>query len=186
MEYLISGLMLWSVVHFFPALFPAGKRAFIWRFGQISYMVVFTLFISASLLLIVLGWSRVLPVFLYYLSDLYRILGAILIAIGFIFFVASKLPTNIKQVIRHPQLAGVIFWGVGHLLLNGDVRSVLLFTWFTVWAVLEVLLISRREEEWIKPERASWLQDISCVVVGFIVFNVVIFAHPYLTGIALR
>ena len=186
MDYLVLGLVIWSLVHFFPAISPAGKRAFIWRFGQIAYMAVFALLISLSLLLIVIGWSRSVPTFLYYLSDFYRLLAALLIALGFILFVASKLPTNIKQVIRHPQLSGVVLWAVAHILLNGDARSLLLFAWFAVWAIIEMLLINKREGEWIKPEQASWLQDMLCVVVGIIVFNGVIFAHPYLTGIAIR
>jgi len=186
MDYLVLGLLLWSFVHFFPALSPATKKAFIWRFGGLAYMAVFALLIVLSLLLMVFGWSSSTPTFLYYLPDFSRLLAALLIALGFILFVASKLPTNIKQTIRHPQLSGVVLWAVAQLLVNGDSRSLLLFVWLAVWAIVEVVLINKREGQWVKPEQVSWLYDLLCGVIGIIVFIGVVFAHPYLSGIALR
>jgi len=186
MVYLILGLTLWSLVHFFPALSPAGKKAFIWRFGSIAYLGAFALLIVLSLLLMVLGWSNSTPTFLYYLPDLFRLVSSLLIALGLILFVASKLPCNIKQVIRHPQLSGVVLWSVAHLLVNGDSRSLLLFAWLAIWALVEMLLSNRRDGEWIKPAQVSCLYDLLCGAVGIIVFIGAVFAHPYLSGIALR
>ena len=34
---------------------------------------------------------------------------------------------NFKRLLRHPQLTGVLLWGVGHLFANGENRSLLLF-----------------------------------------------------------
>ena len=36
-------------------------------------------------------------------------------------------PSAIKRVLRHPQLKGLGLWSAGHLCLNGDSKSLLLF-----------------------------------------------------------
>ncbi|PKH06626.1 NnrU family protein [Moritella sp. Urea-trap-13] len=186
MIYLFSGLMLWSVVHFFPSVFASSKAAFVNSVGQLIYMAVFVAMIVLSLVLIVTGWGSSVPTYLYMLPGFVRPLSVILMAIAFILFVASKLPTKIKQFIRHPQLLSVVIWAVAHLLVNGDSRSILLFSWLGLWAVIEIVLINKREGKWVKPPRASWLQDLVCFVVGVVVFSSVIFLHPHLSGVPLR
>ena len=37
--------------------------------------------------------------------------------------------------LRHPMLTGVVVWAVAHLLVNGDVASLVLFGWLGLWAV---------------------------------------------------
>ncbi|MDX2319579.1 MAG: NnrU family protein [Moritella sp.] len=186
MIYLIFGLILWSVVHFFPSVAVSGKVSFVSRFGQPIYMVVFSLLIILSLVLIVTGWRSSVPTFLYALPDFVRPLSVLLLAIAFVLFVAARLPTRIKQVIRHPQLSSVVIWALAHLLVNGDSRSVLLFGGLGAWAIIEMVLISKREGEWVKPSRATGVQDAICIVAGVAVFTVVVFLHPYLSGISLR
>ncbi|WP_428774527.1 NnrU family protein [Vibrio sp.] len=186
MLYLLLGLLLWSVVHLFPSVSVAGKASIVSRYGELAYKGVFSVLILLSLILIVVGWRSSIPTLLYVLPEFGRLLTLILMIFAFVLFVASKLPTNIKQLIRHPQLASVIVWAVAHLLANGDSRSVLLFGGLGVWAAVEMVLINKREGQWVKPERAGWFQDAICLVVGIVVFAVVIFLHPYLSGVSLR
>ena len=39
--------------------------------------------------------------------------------------------------LRHPMLTGVVVWAVAHLLVNGDVASLVLFGWMGLWALAE-------------------------------------------------
>jgi hypothetical protein len=55
------------------------------------------------------------------------------------------MKTRITRVIRHPQLTAVKTWAVAHLLVNGDLASVILFGGLLAWAVVEVILINRAE-----------------------------------------
>ncbi|MFP3541299.1 NnrU family protein, partial [Pseudomonas sp. SIMBA_044] len=48
---------------------------------------------------------------------------------------------------RHPMLFGFSLWAVAHLLVNGDLASVILFGGLLVWAGVEVLAINRAEPE---------------------------------------
>ena len=45
------------------------------------------------------------------------------------------IPNNVKRLLRHPQLTGVALWGIGHLLANGESRSIILFGGLGAWAI---------------------------------------------------
>jgi len=100
-------------------------------------------------------------------------------------FVAAKRKTNIKRILRHPQLTGLVLWSISHLLANGDSRSLILFTWLGLWAVIEMIMITRREGEWTKPDIVPAKNDVITVLGGCILYAVLLIAHPYLSGISL-
>ncbi|MFT5395916.1 MAG: putative membrane protein, partial [Gammaproteobacteria bacterium] len=85
----------------------------------------------------------------------------------------------------HPQLTGLVLWSIGHLMANGDNRSIILFSSLGVWAIIEMILISRREGVWGKPEPVSAKNDVITVIGGCVLYAVLLMAHPYLTGIIL-
>jgi len=67
----------------------------------------------------------------------------LLMALAFIFVVAGNIPMtgHIKAKLKHPMLIGIKTWAIAHLLINGDVASVLLFGSMLVWAVISVIAI---------------------------------------------
>lgn len=186
MQLLISGLLLWSIVHFIPSIGIAFKTACISRFGNKLYMAVFSLLIVLSLVLIVLGWRSTIPEYLYSLPPLVKPVALILIVISFLLFGAAKYQTRIKSVVRHPQLASVVTWSIAHLLLNGDSRAVVLFGGLGCWAVLEMIFINRRQGQWIKPENPAWKVEIKGAVISLVIFTVAVFLHPYFAGVAVK
>ena len=105
--------------------------------------------------------------------------------IAFILFIVSGAPGNLKRFVRHPQMAGVIVWAIAHLLANGDSRSLVLFGGLGIWAILEILLINRRDGEWQKPEPVPISADGITVVIGFLAFAAVFYFHGTLFGVAL-
>jgi uncharacterized membrane protein len=108
----------------------------------------------------------------------------VLVLIGLILFFASQAPGNIKRFIRHPQMTGTILWGVAHLLTNGDTRSVTLFGGLTVWAVLEIVMINRRDGQWQRPGPAAIKFDVIPVIIGSVIFAVVLYFHGSLFGVS--
>ena len=40
-----------------------------------------------------------------------------------------------KGWLRNPMLTAVVVWAVAHLLVNGDVASLVMFGWLGLWAV---------------------------------------------------
>ena len=185
MIFLIAGLLLWSAIHFFPALAVQTRANLITRYGQPSYKGFFALLIICSIVLMVYGWRSVDAMLIYQPFAWSKGAAYVLVLLTFILFVAAKRRTNIKRILHHPQLCGVILWSIGHLLANGDHRSLILFAGIGVWALLEIILINRRAGAWAKPEPVPVRSDLITVVIGTILYLVVLKLHPYLSGATL-
>ena len=94
------------------------------------------------------------------------------------------MKTGIARVIRHPQLTGVMFWGVGHLLANGEGRSIVLFGGLTAWAFIEIILINRRDGAWSKPDPVPVKGDVILAAAGLVVYAVLAVSHLWLFGVS--
>ncbi len=182
---LISGIVLWSVLHLSLALKPDWRAGLVQRVGAGPFKGMFSLLLLGALALIVLGWKAFPATSLYVPPAGLRHLTMLLMPLAVILFFAARLPTNLKQIIRHPQLTGVKLWAVAHLLANGETRSVLLFTGLLAWAVLEVIFINRRDGAWQKPAPAGSSKTVLQVIIALIITAALIFAHPWLAGVAL-
>ena len=187
MGMLATGLLLWVVVHLFPSLLPQQRQKLISSVGDKAYQGIFALCILAGLLLIVFGWRSAVPTPVYTPLAQLREPAMLLVVIAFVLLVAANFPsTRIKRVIRHPQLSGVMLWAIAHLLMNGDSRSLLLFSVLGVWSLVSMLTINRRDGIWIKPGKPDgWGQDIIIVIVALAVSALAVYFHEYLAGIAL-
>lgn len=182
MTLLICGLLLWSLVHFVPTIGISIKNRWVGAMGKKGYGRSFMLLIITSLVLIVFGWRSMSPTYLYFLPLYVQSFSVVLIVVAFILFVAATHPTRIKRFIRHPQLTGVALWATAHLLLNGDSRSVLLFGWLGIWALLEMILISRRDGKWIEQPVPERKLEAKVFVKASIGIAVLALLHPYFTG----
>ena len=183
MTSMFFGLLLWSLVHFFPSVGAGIKEGLISKLGENGYKLLFSLLIAISLVLIVLGWRSSLPGLLYLPPIGTRPLAYLLLALAFLLFGAAQQPSRIKRLVRHPQLSGIIVWSIAHLMLNGDARSVLLFTWLAAWAALEILFINRRDGDWVKPQAPGWGREAAGAGISLGIFLLTGLAHPYFTGL---
>ena len=181
---LAMGVLLWSVMHFLPALDVGFRRNLIAKIGENAYKGLFAVMMIVSIVLMVRGWKSTLPQAVYLPPDWGRHATALFMLLGLILFVASTLPNNIRRVIRHPQLTGVIFWSVGHLISNGDSRSLVLFGGIGIWAVIEILLINRRDPQWIKPQPVPFAKNAVLVGVAVVAYLVLMFVHEWLFGVS--
>tara|TARA_R110000823_G_scaffold130015_17_gene258079 strand:- start:12057 stop:12617 length:561 start_codon:yes stop_codon:yes gene_type:complete len=181
---LLLGIALFAAVHFIPSLAPSLKVAWVQRMGENGYKGVFSLLLLAALAMIIVGWRSATPVYLYTPpAILYPIaLGVMIFA--FALLVVSNRASRLSRLIRHPQLTGVALWGVAHLLLNGDSRSMALFAGLSLWAVAEIIAINRREGVWIKSAAPAWGSELVTLIITAIVVAVVIAVHPWLAGVA--
>lgn len=182
MTKLSLGVLLWSLTHFIPTVFAEPRRKLIARIGENPYKGLFTLLMVLAIYLIISGWKASVPESLYVPPVWGRHVTALLMLAAFVLFFAPYPPNNIKRALRHPQLTGVTLWGVGHLLANGETRSVILFGGLTAWAMIEMLLINRRDGARDKPPPAPRRNDILLVVAGVAVYVVAAAAHRWLFG----
>jgi hypothetical protein len=69
---------------------------------------------------------------------------------------------------------------LAHLLVNGDLASVLLFGGFAVWAVVAMRGINARDGAWVRPEPAPVKKDMILVGITLVVFTVIAGIHNWL------
>lgn len=182
MTSLIIGLLLWSGTHLAPGLVPGLKQAAVRRLGENGYKGVFTLLMVAAIYLVISGWKSAMPEIVYLPPTWGRHATALLVLIAFILFFAPYPPNNLKRLLRHPQLTGVAVWGIGHLLANGESRSIVLFGGMTIWAIAEILVINRRDGARERPEPVPAKNDFTLAGGGIVAYVVVVAAHQWLFG----
>jgi uncharacterized membrane protein len=174
--------LLWFVVHLLPSAAPALRQKLVGGMGENTYKGVAAVLLLCALALIVFGWRGSVASHLYALPGFTRHLGMLLVLIAFIVFGTTSYPSRIKQYVRHPQLTGVSIWALAHLMMNLDTRSIVLFSSMLVWAILSIVLINRRDGEWVKPSIPGWATEIKGLIISLVVFVVVVVIHPYITG----
>jgi uncharacterized membrane protein len=182
---LILGLVIWSCVHLFPSVAKGIREKVVSKLGLGPFKGIFAILIVSSVVLIVFGWRSIEPTDVYLPPSWGRYVTFLLVLLTFILFFAARSKTNIKRILRHPQLTGLVLWSIGHLMANGDNRSLILFSWLGVWAVLEMIMINRREGEWKKPATVLVKNDVITLIGGCVLYAIFLMAHPYLSGIKL-
>ncbi|NBR53740.1 MAG: hypothetical protein EBT91_10000, partial [Rhodobacteraceae bacterium] len=80
----------------------------------------------------------------------------------------------------HPMLGGVKVWAFAHLLVNGDLASVVLFGGLLLWSVASMLLINRAEPEWQRPGPSSAPNEIKTLVLTAVIVVVIGYVHNWL------
>ncbi|WP_137111286.1 NnrU family protein [Rhodobacter sp. SY28-1] len=183
MTLIVLGLALWWAAHLWKRMAPASRA----RFGEPGKGIV-TALVLAGVVLMVVGFrgsvwlgidgAEFVPVwdpprFLVHVNNL-------LMLFAFYLYAASGMKTRITRVIRHPQLTAVKTWAVAHLLVNGDLASIVLFGGILAWAVVSVILINKAEPRGPLPEPAPVGKEIGAVVGAVVVMGVVMLVHNWL------
>jgi uncharacterized membrane protein len=172
MTLLILGLILWIVAHFFKRLAP-DMRA---QMGNAGKGVVAVLII-ASVIAMIFGyqWAPFIPV--WYPPSFMVHINNLLMLVAFFVYGMSATTGRLRGKMRHPQLVAVKIWAVAHLLVNGDLASLILFGGMLAWAVGSVILINRAEPDWQRPTPGDAKKDVLLVVITLVMFSVVAGIH---------
>jgi hypothetical protein len=75
----------------------------------------------------------------------------LLMVLAIYLYAASGAKSALARKMRHPQLIAVKTWALAHLLVNGDLPSLILFGGLLAWAVVSVILINRAQRDWTPP-----------------------------------
>jgi uncharacterized membrane protein len=57
-----------------------------------------------------------------------------------------------------------------------------LFGGLALWAIIEIILLNRRDGAWVKPDPVPRKKDIIVLVAGFTAYIIVALAHQWLFG----
>ena len=135
--------------------------------------------ILAGLVLMVIGYRQAdfinvwyPPSWTVHINNL-MMLGAVFL------YGMSATKGRLRGAMRHPQLTAVKVWAVAHLLVNGDLASLILFGGLLLWAVLEVVVINK-SETWNRPKPGEAKRDIILVVITIVLFLVMTAIHNWL------
>ena len=184
MTLLIAGVVLWSAVHLIPSVTPALRANLAGKFGAGPFKGLFALDIVIALALIIFGWKSATPESIYAPPMYGSPIPSVFLVLAVLLLVASSTPNNLRRVVRHPQMAAVVFWGIGHLLTNGDSRSIVLFGGLCIWAVLEMIFINRRDGQWERPAAVSHLKDAIAALAAAAVFAGLTYFHASWFGVS--
>lgn len=187
---LVVGLVIFLGAHLLPTI-PRLREQLVSAFGAIGYKVGFSLVSLFGLVLLVYGygeartaaWNVALwnpPVFTKHISFL-------LMWPAFILLVATYVPSRIGTAAKHPMLAAIKIWALAHLIANGELASILLFTTFLAYGVYDRISVKKRER--LMPARAAqggFLGDMIVVGVGTAAYLLMLkWGHGALIGVTL-
>lgn len=174
---LTLGVALWWVAHLQKRLRPALRRDLEKALGEGPSKGVISLVIGISLALMIIGYrsAEFVPVYtplagIGHLNNLLMLVAIFLMGVG---------PAGgvLSAKIRHPMLIGGFLWGVAHLLVNGDLASVILFGGIAAWVPLQMRVINASEGPWERPMPGNALQDGKLALLTLFLFVVIAGVH---------
>ena len=169
---LILGVALWWAAHLFKRVAPERRAAM----GDKGKGVV-ALALLVSIVLMVIGyratpyvdvWTP--PAFMIHLNNL-----IMLIAIWMMSPAGTK--GRLLNKVRHPMLGGFKLWAFAHLLVNGDLASIILFGGLLAWAVVEVIVINKSEPDWTPGEPGTLGKDAMFFVASIVLLGIIGYIH---------
>lgn len=179
MNLLIAGIALWTIAHFFKRLAPQMRASMTAKMGEASKGVM-ALIIVASIVMMVFGYRAAPVEFVYDLPSFTRHINNTLMIIAVILLGMGNSKGRARTWLRHPMLWGVVVWAGAHLLVNGDVASIVLFGGLAIWALANMVLINVQEGAWEKPEAGPAKGDIKLLIISAVVFSVISGLHIWL------
>ena len=180
MVMLQAGVSLWILAHLFKRLAPKAHAKFVKTVGANGAKGIVSLLLLASLFLIVVGYKRAPVEIVYVLPFRSAYVAHAMMFVAIVFVVMSFWGGFLKHYFRHPLLIGVVIWAISHLLVNGDVASIVLFGGMWFWAIAEIMLINRAEKTWKPAPRGPIREDIRLLIIALSVYAVVNGLHDML------
>ena len=169
---LILGVALWWAAHLFKRVAPE-RRAAMGDKGRGP--VALTLLVSVILMVIgfrgtpfVDVWTP--PSFMIHINNL-------LILIGIFMMTPAPKRGKILAGMRHPMLMGFSLWALAHLLVNGDLASIIMFGGLLAWSVATPGIINRAEPDWTPNEGGSIAKDAMFLVAAAVLMGVIALIH---------
>ncbi|HSF93398.1 MAG TPA: NnrU family protein [Thermohalobaculum sp.] len=183
MTLLILGLGLWWAGHLFPVYLPDARAAAVARLGQGPYKGLFTLVALGAIALMVIGYRQAdyiavwtPPGWAMHLNNLMMVAAVFLIE-------AKHFDSPVRHHIRHPMFTAVKIWAVAHLLVNGDLASILLFGGLLAWAVVALIGTNRRDREWTRPGKGTLAGLMKQGVLAALIFGAIVLVHSFVLGV---
>ncbi|MFN3938475.1 MAG: NnrU family protein [Gemmobacter sp.] len=172
---LIAGVALWSAAHLFKRVAPDLRAGM----GEAGKGLV-ALALLVSLALMVLGYRGTDPAILWSPPAFLRHVNNLLMLVSVWLFIASVMKLGVTRRVRHPQLTAVKTWALAHLLVRGDLASLILFGGLLAWAVAEVIVINRATPRPAPPPPAGAAKEAAGAGVALVAYAAIGWVHGWL------
>jgi uncharacterized membrane protein len=180
MTLLVLGLILWTAAHLFKRVAPAARAGLATAVGEGPSKGVMALLILVSVVLMVIGY-RAAPVTPVYAPPTWGIhVNNLAMFVAVLLMGAGRSKSHARAWLRNPMLTGVVVWALAHLLVNGDLASLVLFGWLGLWAVGSIALIDAQDPPWARPEPGSIAGDVRLVVIAAVIYAAITAIHAWL------
>jgi len=186
---LLVGLIIFITIHLVPTNVIL-RDGLVQRFGEGPYKLIFSAIALLGLAIIVFGYHKIQlqpgknPI-LWTTPLWLRHTVYLLMLIAILLLVASLIPSRIAAAVGHPQLAAVKLWAFSHMLVNGDLASLLLFGGFLAWAVYDRVSLKQRGTGRAKGATGMG-GDVAVIVVGLGLYAFLFTkGHAWITGVPL-
>jgi uncharacterized membrane protein len=180
---LVAGLFIFIGVHCLP-MKVALRARLIDKMGLIPYKISFASVSLLGLGLIVWGRGGADFIEIWQPFGWLRYATVILMFPAVLLVLAAYSPDNsIRRILGHPMMLGVELWAIAHLLVNGDLASILFFGGFLLWSLVAFASASRRQPP--RGGRAKIFNDIITVSLALVVYVAAIRGHVWFAGVAL-
>ncbi len=179
-EMWLAGL-LWVITHLGISSSPV-RRVLVDKIGTGPYLAFYSIVAAASLAYLIWTYGRV-PRFDYLWlpnPDLYWV-SKITMPLAFIFLLGGFLVTNptnlgvrlddptqaadlargVTRITRHPLQWAIVIWGLGHIVANGDLVSIIFFGSFVLLSGLGGVLIDLKKAQTLGPGWGSYARVTS-------------------------
>ncbi|TPW25916.1 NnrU family protein [Pararhizobium mangrovi] len=185
----VVGLVLLLGIHSERIVSPDFRRGFIAQRGEKAWKILYSVVAIVGFVLLVWGYgiARQRAPVLYVSNFNLVYVTAALMLIALIVLASYKLPAGrIKATLKHPMLVAVKIWALAHLLVNGDLASIVLFVSFLAWAVADRISEKKRWRAGItqNPVFVSYKYDAIAVVIGVVLYGLFTWKlHLWLIGV---
>ncbi len=182
MDLLILGIIIFFTIHLVP-ISPL-KNILINLLGENKYKGLFSLIALVGLLIIIYGYSIADFYLIWEPLSYSREIALVLMPISIVLLASANMQTNIKRFIKHPMLIGILVWSFVHLLANGDLRSIILFASFGVYALIDIMY-SKKVLTTNNITNYTLTKDMIIVIIGLLLYVIFVYFHQYIAGVVI-
>ena len=180
MNLLILGIVIFFSIHLVP-ISPL-KNILINRFGENKYKGLYSLIALVGLLIIIYGFVRADFHSVWDPLPYSREIALALMPISMVLLAAANVQTNIKILVKHPMLIAILIWSFVHLITNGDLRSIMLFASFGIYALIDIIF-SKKVLIINYTEKFTLIKNVIVVIIGFVGYTITVHFHHYISGV---
>jgi uncharacterized membrane protein len=177
MLYLILGLLVWMSAHMLKRVAPGLREDLDKSFGRNIPRFLISLVLTLSLVLMFIGYRRADFISIYTPIDGAGHLNNVIMLVALFLMGVGAAGGRLSAKMRHPMLWGVILWAFAHLIVNGDLASLILFGGLGAWAVLQIQLINGHEGPWERPKPGDALSDWKLALTTLFLFVLIAGIH---------